>query len=177
MKILFKFIIIVCFIYICCFNNAFANADVFNNKVSADSIQIPQFKDVSCNFEQEKYIPNSNQTIKSGGTFQFILRKGVIFNTEYPVKYTTSYTSKENKYVNDIIVGISKKEFSYVEKNFDLFFKNNNSKWILGLVPKSDSPSKVQLKNIIIIGKDNIDEILINTVNNGSTKIKFMQCK
>ena len=176
MKIFFKFLI-VCFIYIYCFNNALANVDVFNNKVSADSIKIPQFKDVICAFEQEKFLSNSNQVIKSGGTFQFILRKGVIFNTEYPVKYTTSYTSKENKYVNDIIIGISKKEFSYVEKNFDLFFKNNNSKWILGLVPKSDSPSKVQLKNIIIIGKDNIDEILINTVNNGSTKIKFMQCK
>ena len=79
----------------------------------------------------------------------------------------------------------------FIKADFYRFTKSNNGDMKLTytpldskhtrygeiLVPKSDSPSKVQLKNIIIIGQDNIDEILINTVNNGSTKIKFMQCK
>ena len=158
-------------------SSANASEDVFNYKVDTDAIQIAPFSDVTCKFEQEKSLPNSKQTIKSGGDFQFVLKKGVIFETLYPVKYTTSYTSKENKYVNDIIVGISKKNFSHIEKNFDIFFQKQDEKWVLGLIPKAETPASNQLKNIIIFGEKNIDRIIIDTINNGSTKLKFTQCK
>lgn len=154
-----------------------ASEDVFNHKVETDAIEIAPFSDVTCKFEQEKSLPNSSQVIKSGGDFQFVLKKGVIFETQYPVKYTTSYTSKENKYVNDIIVGISKKNFAHIEKNFDIFFQKQESKWVLGLIPKAETPASTQLKNIIIFGEKDIDRIVIDTINNGSTKLKFAQCK
>lgn len=154
-----------------------ASEEVFNHKVSTDVIEIAPFRDVVCKFEQEKTIPASNATIKSGGDFRFVLKKGVIFETLYPVKYTTSYTSKENKYVNDIIVGISKKNFSQIEKTFDIHYMKQNEKWVLGLIPKADSPAALQLKNIIIFGQKDIDRIYINTINNGSTKLKFSDCQ
>ena len=158
-------------------SSANAAENVFNHKVETEAIKIAPFTDVTCKFEQEKSLPNSNQTIKSGGDFQFVLKKGVIFETQYPVKYTTSYTSKENKYVNDIIVAISKKNFSHIEKNFDIFFQKQDEKWVLGLITKAETPVANQLKNIIIFGEKNIDRIIIDTINNGSTKLKFTQCK
>ena len=158
-------------------SSANASEEVFNHKVSTDVIKIAPFRDVVCKFEQEKTIPASNTTIKSGGDFRFVLKKGVIFETLYPVKYTTSYTSKENKYVNDIIVGISKKNFSQIEKTFDIHYMKQNEKWVLGLIPKADSPAALQLKNIIIFGQKDIDRIYINTINNGSTKLKFSDCQ
>lgn len=158
-------------------SSCYAAEDVLNYKVKADSIQITPFNDVSCKFEQEKLLPNSNQSIKSYGNFQFILKKGVIFETQYPIKYTTSYTSKENKYVNDIIIAISKKNFSYIEKNFEIFFQKQDLKWVMGLIPKKETFASTQLKNIIIFGGKDIDRIVIDTINNGSTKLKFTQCK
>ena len=158
-------------------SSANAAENVFNHKVETEAIKIAPFTDVTCKFEQEKSLPNSNQTIKSGGDFQFVLKKGVIFETQYPVKYTTSYTSKENKYVNDIIVAISKKNFSHIEKNFDIFFQKQDEKWVLGLIPKAETPAANQLKNIIIFGEKNIDRIIIDAINSGSTKLKFTQCK
>ncbi len=158
-------------------SSANASDEVFNHKVSTDAIEIAPFRDVVCKFEQEKTIPSSNAIIKSGGDFKFVLKKGVIFETLYPVKYTTSYTSKENKYVNDIIVGISKKNFSQIEKTFDIHYMKQNEKWVLGLIPKVDSPAALQLKNIIIFGQKDIDRIYINTINNGSTKLKFSDCQ
>lgn len=158
-------------------SSCYAQEEVFNHKVLTDAIEIAPFRDVVCKFEQEKTIPASNSIIKSGGDFKFVLKKGVIFETLYPVKYTTSYTSKENKYVNDIIVGISKKNFSQIEKTFDVHYMKQNEKWVLGLTPKADSPAALQLKNIIIFGQKDIDRIYINTINNGSTKLKFSDCQ
>lgn len=166
--LLFSFVIVL---------SANASEEVFNHKVSTDVIEIAPFRDVVCKFEQEKTIPTSNTTIKSGGDFKFVLKKGVIFETLYPVKYTTSYTSKENKYVNDIIVGISKKNFSQIEKTFEIHYMKQDEKWVLGLVPKTETPASLQLKNIIIWGEKDINRIFINTLNNGSTKLKFSNCQ
>ena len=48
---------------------------------------------------------------------------------------------------------------------------------MLGLIPKVETPASTQLKNIIIFGGKDIDRIVIDTINNGSTKLKFTQCK
>ena len=156
---------------------SYSQEEVFKHKVSTETIEIEPFRDVVCKFEQEKTIPASNTTIKSGGDFKFVLKKGVIFETLYPVKYTTSYTSKENKYVNDIIVAISKKNFSQIEKTFDVHYMKQNEKWVLGLIPKIDTPAALQLKSIVIFGQKDINRIYINTINNGSTNLKFSDCQ
>ena len=150
--------------------------DIFSHKVRPKDISIPEFKNASCKFTQEKYLNNSTNVLKSGGDFQFFAKKGVIFNTLYPVKYTTSYTSGQNKYITDIIISISKKDYSYIEKNFDIYFQKYGSKWELALKPKAKSPAASHLKNIIISGNTGIDQININTLNNGSTKLNFTQC-
>lgn len=153
----------------------FATSNIFENKVDTSSIDIPAFKNVSCKFEQIKQF--NNNSIKSGGDFRFLLKKGVIFETLYPVKYTTSYSSKENKYVNDIILSISKKNFSSIEKHFDIYYLKNATNWILGLKPKQDDTVSEQLNHILIFGEKDINKIIINTINSGSTEISFSQCK
>ena len=156
--------------------SVFAAEGVFSHKVQPDQINIPEFKTTSCKFTQEKLLNNSQNVLRSGGNFQFIEKKGVVFDTLYPVKYTTSYTSGQNKYITDIIVSISKKDYSYVEKNFDMYFQKQGNKWQLALKPKAKSPAASQLKNIIILGETVINQININTLNNGSTKLNFTQC-
>lgn len=153
----------------------YAADDVFTHTADTSKIKIPTFKDTSCKFEQEKHI-NGN-VIKSGGAFRFILKKGVIFKTLYPIKYTTTYNSKENKYVNDIIISISKKNFSAIEKNFNIYFKEKSPSWTMGLIPKTDSVAHEHIKNIIIKGEKDINGIMINTVKNGYTVINFTQCE
>lgn len=168
-KTLFTALLFPIFISFCS-----ADENIFEKKADTSGIKIPAFTDTYCKFDQEKHINGS--VIKSGGEFRFILKKGVIFETQYPIKYTTTYNSKENKYVNDIIISISKKNFSAIEKTFDIFFDEKNSIWMMGLVPKTDTVASEHIKNIIIKGEKDINEIVINTVKNGSTVIKFTQC-
>lgn len=156
--------------------SVFAAEGVFSHKVQPDQINIPEFKTTSCKFTQEKLLNNSQNVLRSGGNFQFIEKKGVVFDTLYPVKYTTSYTSGQNKYITDIIVSISRKDYSYIEKNFDLYFQKQGSNWELALTPKTKSPASAQIRNIIIFGNIGISRIDINTLNNGSTKLNFTQC-
>lgn len=153
----------------------FATSNIFEHKADTSNLELPTFKNVVCKFEQTKHF--NNNSIKSGGDFHFLLKKGVIFETLYPVKYTTSYNSKENKYVNDIILSLSKKNFSSIEKHFDLYYLKNSSNWILGLKPKQEEAVSEQLNHILIFGEKDINKIIISTINSGSTEINFSQCK
>ena len=170
-----KFIIFLTII-LCGICACFASEDVFNYPSTSKIIssQMPKLKDVSCKFTQEKYI--NSIVLKSGGNFQFIKDKGAIFETLYPIKSTVSYTSNQNKQMNDIIVAVSNKNYGYLDKNFSLFYKKENNNWVIGLKPKKNSVTASQLNNIIIRGKTDINNIKINTVKNGTTDIHF-QCK
>ena len=114
----------------------FASDDIFNHPSTSKAIssQMPKLKDVSCKFTQEKYIGSA--VLKSGGNFQFVKNKGAIFETLYPIKSTVSYTSAQNKQMNDVIVAVSNRNYSYLDRNFLLFYKKENNNWTIGLKPK-----------------------------------------
>lgn len=148
-------------------------ADVFDFPVTAENLAaaLPPLNSVSCKFTQEKIFPKS--TLKSGGNFHFIKEKGVIFETLYPVKTTASYTSTHNKQINDIITGIANKNYSFINKNFNLYYVKEGDLWTVALKPKPKSPAAQQLKDIIIHGQTNINQININPLGGSSTKINF----
>jgi len=152
-------------------------ADVFSHPARVEDITVPQFNIVSCKFTQEKTIPNSAQSIKSGGNFRFVKDKGVVFDTTYPVKMTTSYTSDDNRRISGIISAINKKDYSYLNKNFSIFYEKRGSIWTIALRPKPDSKINAHIASILIEGGIYIDKININTKNSGSTKISFTNCK
>ena len=72
------------------FNLCIASDDIFSHPNTSRYIakQMPELKDVSCKFTQEKYIGTA--VLKSGGNFQFVKKKGAIFETLYPIKSTVS---------------------------------------------------------------------------------------
>lgn len=151
----------------------FASDDVFNHPSTSKAIssQMPKLKDVSCKFTQEKYIGSA--VLKSGGNFQFVKNKGAIFETLYPIKSTVSYTSAQNKQMNDVIVAVSNRNYSYLDRNFSLFYKKENNNWVIGLKPKKGSVTASQLHYIVIKGSVDINNIKIDTIKNGITDIHF----
>lgn len=151
----------------------FASDDVFNHPSTSKAIssQMPKLKDVSCKFTQEKYIGSA--VLKSGGNFQFVKNKGAIFETLYPIKSTVSYTSAQNKQMNDVIVAVSNRNYSYLDRNFSLFYKKENNNWTIGLKPKKGSITASQLHDIVIKGSVDINNIKIDTIKNGITDIHF----
>lgn len=169
-KFLVLFLLLIAFgeIGIC-----YANDDIFNHQSTSKAIsaQMPKLKDTSCKFTQEKYIGSA--ILKSGGNFQFIKSKGAVFETLYPIKSKVSYTSAQNKQINDVIAAISNKNYSYLDKNFALYYKKENNNWVIGLKPKKGSVTASQLNNIIIKGNIDINNIKIDTVKNGITDIHF----
>ena len=167
-----KFLIFLSVI-LCGTSFCLASDDIFSypSTSRAISIQMPKLKDVSCKFTQEKYIGSA--VLKSGGNFQFVKSKGATFETLYPIKSTVSYTSAQNKQMNDVIVAISNKNYSYLDRNFSLFYKKENDGWEIGLKPKKGTVPASQLNNIVIKGNVDINNIKINTIKNGTTDIHF----
>ncbi len=154
---------------------AFANDLIYKYPANILDVEIPQYSTASCKFIQTKTIPGSNAFIKSGGDFTFDINNGVVFETLYPVKSTIAYTS--DKRISDIILAVSKKDYSYINKNFDVFYLRNNQSWQLALKPKNDSKIKTVMESIVIYGSKYIEKLEINTVKSGSTKINFTECR
>ena len=154
-----------------------AFADIFSHPAKVETIQIPQFQNVSCKFSQTRSIPQSNVEIESGGEFQYIKDKGVIFETKFPVQMTTNYTTDENKRMSSIIAAINNKDYSYLNKNFNMFYEKNAQIWTVALKPKADSKISPHISSIVIQGQTYINKLDINTVKNGSTKINFTECR
>lgn len=164
---------ILTLITILCANICFAMENVFSHPETSKNIakNMPSLKDAVCIFTQEKTIGSTS--LKSGGNFKFIKSKGAIFETEYPIKSTVSYTSARNKQMNDIIMAISNKNYSYLDKNFDLYYTKNNDIWTVGLKPKQGTAPATQIQNIIVNGQTDIKHIKISTMKNGTTDISF----
>lgn len=156
------------------FLTIFTGCCVFAYSVSPDRISLPKYSRVVCKFTQQKTFPNSKNTVKSGGNFEFNSQKGVIFETLYPVKTTTSYTISENKKINDIITAINKKDYTYLKKNFELDYIKNGSKSELTLKPKQTSKAYGVINNIKIESSKFINKIYINGSSN--TEINFTEC-
>ena len=141
---------------------AFASG-VFNYPITAKDAaeKLPELNSIECTFEQEKIF--NNKTLKSGGDFKFLKDRGVIFETLYPIKSVSSYTTDQNKQINDIITGIANKNYSFIKK----------INWTFALRPKEKSPTSSQLESITIYGKNYIKKIDIKTKNGSSTSINF----
>ena len=166
---MFKYLTVFIFLFL----GLAAQADIFDYPSVTQTVvgSLPPFNSISCKFTQEKVFPQ--RTLQSGGNFHFIKDRGVIFETLYPVKTTTSYTSSGNKQINEIITAMANKNYSAINKNFELFYHKDGDVWTVALRPKTKSPAAQQLKNIIIIGEKNINQININPLNGTNTKIKF----
>lgn len=150
---------------------------IYQYPANIANVKMPQNTNVTCKFTQTKTIPNSQACIKSGGNFKFNINNGVIFDTQYPVKSTTAYTSDQSKRISDIIIAISKKDYSYINKNFNVYHLKNQKNWELALQPKKESKIHNVMDSIVIHGNNYIDTIEINTLKNGSTKINFTECR
>ncbi len=156
---------------------AVAKDAIYQHPAQISKLKTPQYSQASCKFSQIKTIPNSDAYIKSGGNFKFDINNGVIFETLYPVKSTTAYTSEQSKRISDIIIAISKKNYSYINRNFEVYYLNSSGTWQIALKPKKDSKISNVMASIVIHGSKYIDKIEINTLKSGSTKINFTECK
>lgn len=170
-----KFFVLVCTLLIGGY--VWAQDVIFQHPVTPDKVAVPEYGRVNCKFSQVKTIPNSKSDLKSGGNFQFNPAKGVVFETLYPIKSTTSYTSDENKRISDIIISVTKKDFSWLNKNFDLYYMKEGASWRLALKPKKSNKASGVLESVIIAGGHYINKIDINTLKSGSTKINFTECR
>lgn len=151
---------------------AFSIVEKTSASVVASSL--PDLQSVDCKFTQERIFSGSK--VKSSGDFKFVKGKGVYFMTTYPVKATSSYTAANNRYINDIILAVTKKNFSKIDKDFDLFLQKSskNSPWCVRLTAKNEN-LKNHIESIKIFGDNkHITQIQIYQVNPTiQTDIKF----
>ena len=113
-----RFIVIVLSIFLAgsCVS---AKDAIYQYPANIANVKMPQNTNVTCKFTQTKTIPNSQACIKSGGNFKFNINNGVIFDTQYPVKSTTAYTSDQSKRISDIIIAISKKRTNCLQFQYN----------------------------------------------------------
>ena len=135
---------------------------------------VPDLQSVSCKFVQERNF--GTNVVKSSGDFKFIKGKGVFFMTTYPVKSTSSYTSTNNKYINDVIMAVSKKNFSKIDSEFNMYLNkpSNSQNWNI-LMTAKDEKIKNHIDSVKIYGDNTrITRITVNQVNPAvKTDIKF----
>lgn len=171
-KIIFLFFLIIFTAF-----HQIANANLFESPAKIEDFinLLPEMKTISCKFEQTKYLTNIDKPVVSSGTFKFIEKEGVFFETLHPIKTTVSYTNKDYKQINDIILAISQKKYSKLNKDFYYFFNKNETSWKLGLKPKPESPASNYIISISIEGKNNIEKMILQFKNGSSTTICFSE--
>lgn len=149
-------------------------ADVFDHKTTIEQVlsEIPELESIKCRFKQERTVKNIQKPLVSNGNFEFKKGEGVYFETIYPVKSNVNYTNKNYKQINDVINAISTKKYSKLEKEFDIFYEEENSNWTLGLKPKDKN---TVLSKITIEGQDYIKKIEITQTNGNETKLWFIK--
>ena len=163
------FILILLFLTSPVFAGLYDKEEPLNNI----SKKIPALNNISCKFRQEKQA--SNIVLKSSGNFVFDKSKGVTFYTTYPIKSTTSYSTREYKQINNVISAISNKSYSRLEKDFKFYFQKENDIWTLALMPKQTSQAYNYLKTIEITGGvEKINKIMILTCDKTKTTIWFI---
>ena len=163
------FILILLFLTSPVFAGLYDKEEPLNNI----SKKIPALNNISCKFRQEKQA--SNIVLKSSGNFVFDKSKGVTFYTTYPIKSTTSYSTREYKQINNVITAISNKSYSRLEKDFKFYFQKENDIWTLALMPKQTSQAYNYLKTIEITGGvEKINKIMILTCDKTKTTIWFI---
>lgn len=144
--------LLFCCLFIFSSLTALSNIVKMTTPVSVIEKNMPELHSVQCKFSQSRTI--GSKTLKSSGDFQFIEGKGVIFNTVYPVKSVTAYTSKNNRFINDIILSVSGKNLSILAKQFDMYFNQTKNDWYIFMTAK-DSKVKSFIEAVKISGKNN----------------------
>ena len=167
----------LCFIIIFLASILQCQADIFEHKIDVQNLgkKLPVLNNIECNFKQEKILKNITKPLISGGNFKFDKTKGIFFETTYPIKTTTSYTSKDYEQINDIILAISNKKYSKLDKTFDFYYQTNIDTWILGLKPKKNTGADKYIESIVIHGTDNINQIVISMQDGSKTTQWFFQ--
>ena len=162
------FIVLIMFLF------PFAYSD--GQKISSEELMksLPRIDSVECKFKQEKVIKNLQKPLLSEGNFRFVKGEGVYFETLYPVKSTVSYTNKEYKQINDIILAVSNRKYSKIDREFDFFLSKDGDVWSLELKPKTGSRSDKYLDSINIEGENYINKIVITTKDGSRTTQWFL---
>lgn len=145
-------------------------------KVGSEELmkQLPKLESIDCKFKQEKLIKNIQKPLLSNGNFKFVKGEGVYFETLYPVKSTVSYTNKDYKQINDIILAISNKKYSKLDREFDFYFSKDQNLWTLTLKPKTESKSSKYLDSLTIEGEEYINKIVILSKDGSKTTQWFI---
>lgn len=158
--------------------------ETYKNPITATSVasKMPDFRSTKCTFTQNKYMKTSKINLNSKGNFEFIKGEGVIFETTYPVQSTTQYTATHNKNINGIIKAITNKNYTYLDKNFNLYYEKTTDRlWLLALTPKNIKQGAGELISILITGEtqNNIGTIKKMEINTKISKtiISFSNCR
>ena len=136
--------------------------------------ELPKLESIDCKFKQEKLIKNIQKPLLSNGNFKFVKGEGAYFETVYPVQSTVSYTNKDYKQINDIILAISNKKYSKLDREFDFYFSKNERLWTLSLKPKTESKSAKYLDSLTIEGDEYINKIIILAKDGSKTTQWFI---
>ena len=75
-----------------------------------------------------------------------------------------------------MIAAIARKDYTYLNNNFELFYIRNGVSWRLALKPKVASRASGIMESIIIAGGKYIEQIDIKTPRSGNMKITFSEC-
>ena len=166
-----KVFLILCIVLFA--NISFASLYNSPTPISGFINNLPQFGDIDCKFKQEKYLADIDRTLVSGGDFHFRQNVGITFATTYPIQSVVSYQNKDYRQINDIILAISEKKYSRLERDFKFYYEQVEDRWSLGLKPQDNSKLKDFLKSITIDGKSNIEKIMIVFSNGNKTTLWF----
>ena len=158
--------------------------EIYKHPITATSVasKMPEFESIKCTFTQNKYMKTSKIDLNSKGNFEFIKGEGVIFETTYPVHSTSQFTATHNKNINGIIKASTNKNYTYLDKNFNIYYQKITEKsWILALTPKNPKQGAGELISVLVIGetKNNVGKITKMEINTkiSKTTIIFSNCR
>lgn len=155
----------------------FLPLNAHSEKVSSEQLadKLPKIENRECKFRQEKVLKNIQKPLVSNGNFKLLKGEGVYFETLEPFKSAVSYTSRDYKQINDILLAVSNKKYSKLDREFDLFYFGNKNLWTLKLEPKEVSKAYKYLDFIELKGSDKIDKIVIVTKDGNKTTQWFSE--
>ncbi|HLV31490.1 MAG TPA: outer membrane lipoprotein carrier protein LolA [Chitinispirillaceae bacterium] len=176
-----------------------SNGELFQKKISKisnDSALIELYDKFiseaafSAKFIQTMQVKALNKELVSKGNMVFIPDKGIVWETEKPYNQYLLITKKGEVFEKDNPVPVG--EFSYVKIMteminsgldklsgiFDLFYSDDDVKWLLGLIPRKRVMSKF-ISNIIISGDRNgkINEVTVMGHDVKITELRFEEHK
>ena len=156
---------------------SFLPLNAYSEKIFSEQLadKLPKIENRECKFRQEKVLKNLQKPLVSNGNFKLVKGEGVYYETLYPVKSTVSYTNRDYKQINDIILAVSNKKYSKLDREFDLFYIGNKNMWTLKLEPKEVSRAYKYLDFILLKGSDKIDQIVIVTKDESKTTQWFSE--